>query len=387
MICLKAGRRRNVEKTSFISLVIWLIAIRVTPMFFSFPEFDAPSGRDSWLALLLSTIPAVFGAWVAWRLWALSPDRPLALAIEERAGRGLGRAVNVVYAAYLLLAATISLWELDEILVTTMFVRTPSLAVSGAMMAVIVMAVRVGIEPIARTAVILAGGGIVATALSTLVLLPEIRTEYLFPLSPIVVSDLVRSAVYHASLVDFLVVLPFLLPYVAVRSSHLPKLLFAPVIAHGIIACAMMLTIGVLSYPVLENENFEYLALVRQASLGNFLEQFDALVLTGWIVLGYLRISAFFLAALIAAAAVLGLKDYRPLSIPMGIVVLCLSLTVFHTYAARETYMTGGGLPLNLFFLYVLPLLLWLFLRIRGTKRTTTGARPADDPEGADLAG
>ena len=49
------------EKTSFISLVIWLIAIRVTPMFFSFPEFDAPSSRDSWLALLLSTIPAVFG--------------------------------------------------------------------------------------------------------------------------------------------------------------------------------------------------------------------------------------------------------------------------------------------------------------------------------------
>lgn len=375
------------EKCSFASLVTWLVAVRVTPMFYSFPEFDVPTSRISWIALLLSTIPTIFGAWVAWRLWSLSPDHAFPNVLEARLGRVTGRAVSALYAAFLLLVAATSLWELDEILVTTMFVRTPSIAVSGAMMVVVVLAIRVGVEPISRTSILLVAGGVVATALSTVVLLPEIRSEHILPISPISAGDLVRSAIYHASLADFLVVLPFLLPYASVRSGHLRNILMTPVIANGILASSMLLTIGVLSYPVLENENFEYLSLVRHAALGNFLERFDALVLTGWIVLGYLRISAFFLAALVAISAALGLKDYRPLSIPVGIIILVLSLKIFHTFAAREEYMTGGGLPLNLFFLYVLPLILWVLLRLRGEPSADSAASPTSGGEGADLAG
>lgn len=367
------------EKNSFFSLMTWMIAIRMTPMFYSFPEFDAPSGRASWIALLLSTIPVIFGVWVTLGLWRFAPDCTLADAIRARAGRLVSGIVNALYAAFMLLLATVSLWELDEILVTTMFVRTPSIAVSGAMGAVIVMAVRLGIEPIARTAVILVAGGVVATALSTFVLLPEIRAEYLFPITPLGGGDLLRSTVYHASLADFLVVLPFLFPYTAVQSGRVRNILMAPVISHVAIALAMILTIGVLSYPILENENFEYLALVRMASLGTFLERLDPLVLTGWIVLGYLRISAFFLGALIATSAVLGLKDYRPLTIPLGIIVVCLSLIIFPTFTAREVYMTGGGLPLNLFFLYILPSLLWIVLRVRGATSSAPDAQNATE--------
>ena len=81
------------------------------------------------------------------------------------------------------------------------------------MMLVIVLAVRLGIEAISRTAIILVAGGVVATATSTLILLPEVSTDYLFPIFPLDEGDLIRSAIFHASLADFLVVVPFLLPY------------------------------------------------------------------------------------------------------------------------------------------------------------------------------
>ena len=118
------------EKISLTSLIVWLISIRVTPMFFTFPEFDAPAGKSSWIALLLATLPAVLGLWVAVRLWRL--DRTAPSPTRSTPG-GTHRlvAVNSTFAAFLSLQAGLSLWELDEILVTTMFFRTPSAAVSA----------------------------------------------------------------------------------------------------------------------------------------------------------------------------------------------------------------------------------------------------------------
>src|SRR5690606_25566923 len=58
----------TMEKTSLLSLILWMIAVRVTPMFFSFPEFDASAGEASWIAVILSTIPVTLGVWVVLKL-------------------------------------------------------------------------------------------------------------------------------------------------------------------------------------------------------------------------------------------------------------------------------------------------------------------------------
>lgn len=353
----------TMEKTSLLSLILWMIAVRVTPMFFSFPEFDASAGEASWIAVILSTIPVTLGVWVVLKLWQVDPQRSIPELIRDRAGRVVGNAVNLMLAGYFMLAAAISLWELDDVLVTTIFTRTPSVAVSGAMALVVVIAVRQGIEVISRTAIFLVAGGMLSTGLLTLIWLPDVTLDFLLPLFPVDVGALISSTIYHASLVDVLLVFAFLLPFTEVKPENVRFLYASPWIAHSIIALAMLFCIGVLSFPVIDKENFEYLALVRQASLGTFLERFDPLILTGWTVLGYLRISALFLSALIALSTVLGLSDYRALTIPMGIILLCLSLIVFDTFPAREEYMTGGGMVLNLVFIYVLPLLLWLVLR------------------------
>lgn len=375
------------EKTSLLSLILWMIAVRVTPMFFSFPEFEAPAGEDSWIALLLSTIPVTMGIWVVLRLWRLDPNRTISEIIQNRAGRLVGGAINLALAGFFLLSAAISLWELDDVLVTTIFTRTPSVAVSGAMAIVVVIAVRQGIEVIARTAIFLVAGGMLTTGLLTFIWLPEMTLVHLLPLFPLDAGALISSTIYHASLVDVLLVFAFLLPFAKVKPENLRIIYVSPWIAHSLIALAMIFCIGVLSFPVVDRENFEYLALVRQASLGTFLERFDPLILTGWTVLAYLRISALFISALVALSTVLRLRDYRALTIPMGIVLLCLSLIVFDTFTAREQYMTGGGMIFNLIFIYVLPVLLWLSF---GRKSSPPGARQtmgSSDPSRNGISG
>lgn len=372
---------------SFKSFVIWMITTRVAPIFFSFPEFDAPAGEDSWIALLLSTIPVTLALGVVVALTRLAPGTPLSDMIQIGAGRFVGSVVNVFLAGYFLLEAAISLWELDEVLVTTVLVRSPSLAVSGIMVLVVIAAVRKGIEPIARTTVVLAGGGIFAVSFLSLLLLPEIRLDHLLPVLPIDGRAMLSSVIYHASLADLLLVVAFLLPYTMVRTSQLRFIYVTPLIANSIIAMAMLLVIAVLSFPVADSLNFEYLSLIRQASLGRFLERFDPLVLTGWIVLGYLRISAFLLCALIALASVFGLRDYRPLAIPLGIILLTLSLVVFDTFAARELYYSGGGLVLNLFVGYVLPLCLLLFFRTAKGRARQVAEETARPDRAGDIAG
>ena len=360
---------------SFQSFLIWMITMRVTPIFFSFPEFDAPAREDSWIALLLSTIPVTLALWTVVSLTKFSPGRTLSEMIEARTGKLLGSLINILLAGYFLLEAAISLWELDEVLVTTVLVRTPSVAVSGAMMIVVIAAVRLGIEPISRTAVILAGGGILAVGFLSLLLLPEIRINHVLPIFPIDPRRMLSSVIYHASLADLLIVVAYLIPYTTLRAPEHRLFYLTPAIANSIIAAAMLLVIAVLSFPLADNLNFEYLSLIREASLGRFLERFDPLVLTGWTVLAYLRVSALLLCALLSLATVFGLRDYRALSVPVGIILLTLSLVVFDTFPAREFYVTGGGLVLNLIVCYLLPLVLLLLYRAKGER-----AEPA--PEG-----
>lgn len=365
------------ERMSSQSLVVWLITMRVTPLFFSFPEFDAPAREDSWIAILLAVIPVTLALWVIVSVSRLFPGAPLSEAIEARAGKLVGSIVNLFLAGYFLLEAAMSLWELDEVLVTTVLVRTPPVAVSAAMAIVVTAAVRQGIEPIARTAIVLAAGGILGGGLLSLLLLPDVRLDRLLPVFPIDPGRILSSVIYHASLSDLLIVAAFLLPYTAVRPGELRLLYSTPAIAHGIIAAAMLLVIAVLSFPVADSLNFEYLSLIREVTLGRFLERFDPLVLTAWTVLAYLRVSAFMLCALISLSTVLGLRDYRPLSIPMGIILVTLSLVVFDTFAAREFYVTGGGLVLNLLVCYFLPLMLWLFFRATKGPGRPAAANPS----------
>jgi len=349
-----------VERMSFSSFIVWMITVRVTSMFFSFPEFDAPAGKDAWIAMLLSTIPVTLAMWPIVSLWRQSPGKTLAQVIEEKAGKAAGAVLNLFLALYFLIAAAISLWELDEVLVTTVLSRTPSVAVSGAMVVVVIVAVRQGIETISRTAVFLAGGGILAVGFLSLLLLPEVRTAHVLPIFPVDARHLATSVVYHASLADLLIVVAFLLPYTTLRPKEVRFFFATPLIANSIIAAAMVLIVAVLSFPLADSFNFEYLSLIREASLGRFLERFDPLVLTGWTVLGYLRISALLLCSLISLATVFGLSDYRPLSIPMGIILLTLALVVFDTFPEREFFVTGGGMVLNLIVCYLLPAAVWL---------------------------
>jgi spore germination protein KB len=64
---------------------------------------------------------------------------------------------------------------------------------------------------------------------------------------------------------------------------------------------------------------------IRMVSLANFLERLDAAMVAIWMLGGVVKVGVFYYAAVLGSAQWLGLKDYRPLVMPVGVILLGLA--------------------------------------------------------------
>lgn len=371
--------RSKDESISILQLSLWLVAVHLTPTFFFFPEFTNVADRDGWMAILLA-IPAIaVGVFLMLRVGSTASHLSVPEAIQVAAGPWLGRALNLAFAVYFLFYAAFSLWTLEELLTTVALPRTPPFAITATMMMIVLLGVRRGVENIARTVVPLVFGGVLSVSLIILLLLPDANLNNLRPFLAVGWSSIAWAALANAAQADFLPLTAALLPFVSAAKGRERQLLLVPLFANGVIALAFVMTVAVLTFPVAESLVFEFLGLVRYTAAAEFLERLDPLLLIGWVVLSFLRIAAYFIAALLSLRPVFKINDYRYLSVPLAVLSLVWAETLFGNTRERSEFAHGPVAALNLTFGYFLPaLLIALFTLSRRRLVPRSGAQPAN---------
>lgn len=369
------------ESISILQLTLWMVAVHLSPTFFFFPAFSSIAGQDGWMAVLLAIPLIAWGVFIILRLVSVAPHLSLPEAIQAAAGPVLGRALNLALAVYFLFHAAFALWTLEELLTTIALPRTPRLAITGTMMCIVLTGARRGIETIARTVGLLVFGGILSVSLIMLLLLPDAQLRNLTPFLAVGWPSLAWATFANVAHADFLPLAAAFLPFVSAAKGRERRLLLVPLIANGFISLAFAMTVAVLTFPVAENLVFEFLGLVRYIAAAEFLERLDPLLLIGWVVLGFLRIAAHFVAALLALRSVFRLNDYRFLSMPLAVLALVWSETLFSNTRERSEFSNSSLSACNLAFGYVLPaLLLALFMLNRHRLAPRGGGPPAKSP-------
>jgi spore germination protein KB len=168
----------------------------------------------------------------------------------------------------------------------------------------------------------------------------------------------------------FLVVIPFLVQ---------PKRAFLP-FALAIAGTALLTStvafrnIAVLGASEAGRVNFPSLVAVQLINLGDFLQRLDALVIFIWTFAGFLKLCLPYYFLALGLATLLKLKDYRPLVLPLGLVIAPFSLQLYVSFPQMLQFTRIWPfytLPITI----LLPALTLLVAALRGLHGRTAPGR------------
>lgn len=333
------------------------------------PAITVKSARqDAWLSIILATLVGLLIAWLVVSLSLRFPGKNLFEFTEEILGNVTGKIVGLLYIwLYFLYIGSTVVREFGVFLVTAMMPDTPIIVFCITMIAVAAYAVRNGLEVLCRFIQLF----IPATALMAIVFILSVKDMNLTRLLPFFDTGLVpivKGSVTPAMWLGEIVTLAMIIPYL-----NKPREAYR-VAALSILLIGFFLTASILESLLIFGPNmtghwiFPTFNAIRVVSIANFLERLESVVLMAWILGGIAKVGVFYYAAVLGSAQWLGLKDYRPLVLPVGVILVAFSILLHgENIVEMLHYISLVEVP---FFLIVfevgIPLLLLIVALVRG---------------------
>ncbi|PAB57764.1 hypothetical protein CCE28_18255 [Anaeromicrobium sediminis] len=119
-----------------------------------------------------------------------------------------------------------------------------------------------------------------------------------------------------------------------------------------------ILCVLVLGHDMTARNAFPSYALAKKVSLGNIIQRIEAIIAIIWFITIFYKMILHFYGAVLGLAQILNLKDYRPLALPLGMILVALSLVVFPDTVYSGIWNSTTWLPYVLTYGFFLPLLL-----------------------------
>lgn len=281
--------------------------------------------RDLWLSPIWASATGFLTVYVVYRLNQLYPEKTFIEYCGEIVGKLAGKAIGWVYLAFFLHITGIIIREYGEFMVGTFLNRTPISLVMGTMVLVCAFNVRGGLEVMGRSAQIFVPIVIVLFVCIVILLIPELEPGYMLPvLEHGLWPSFKGSLVLHGWFSEFMLI-AFLLPYVTDRKKGRSWALMS------VMAIMLTMVITNLASYFLFGEStskivYPVMVAARFVSIADFFEHMEALVMMIWVGGTFVKISVFFYAIVLGAAQLLKCSDYKPLTLPIGLLLLMISI-------------------------------------------------------------
>lgn len=367
-----------VEKAKITNLQLALLMFTtVVPTAVLFvPAVTARDARqDGWISLLV--VATAYGLFVVTVITALArrfPGRSLVEYSQEILGPWLGRAVGLAYFFFFLHPGSIVVREFGDFLATAFMPETPLIVFNITILGLAAWAVRHGLEVMCRVNQFIFPLFIASIGALLILVLPEMNLSNLQPVMAGGLKPIIKGALAPAGWRGEVALAAMFLPAVN-RPAEARKYLALAVVAMGVVlAWATVVTFATMG-PLTARLVFPMFEVARYISIAVFLERVEAAILTLWVTGLTVKIAVFYYAAVLAAAQVLGLKDYRPLVLPVGVILASWSVLVFDNIPEMVEWLGKIWPPYAYVFELGIPALLFLLavLRRKGGGTTRKG--------------
>ncbi|MCZ0754424.1 GerAB/ArcD/ProY family transporter [Anoxybacillus sp. J5B_2022] len=283
------------------------------------------ANQDMWISPIWASLTGFVTVYIAILLHNYYPQQTVIEYSEQIVGKFFGKIVGFIFLLFYLHTNGIIIREYGEFIVGNFFVRTPLIFVMGSMIFVCALAVRGGVEVIARLSEMIVPVVIIVIVFFIILLIPDMNITNMLPVMEKGIFPSIKGAIIPQSWFSEFFLIAFFLPYVADQENR-KKWAIMSVVA--VLFTLFLVNITVLFVLGNITARFVYpvMSAVRYVSIADFLEHLEAFVMAIWVAGAFLKISVFYYVFVLGTAQWLRLSDYRLLVFPSGFLLLVFAV-------------------------------------------------------------
>ncbi|WP_243357140.1 GerAB/ArcD/ProY family transporter [Bacillus litorisediminis] len=323
-----------------------------------FPSVIANYAKQhAWLVVILSIVIGLAIIWMFNKIAELFPHMNIAQINEKLFGKWLGKIVSLFMVWIAFIASAELLYYSGTFFRVNLLPETPIEILHIMTAILLVMAVRIGLETFSRAAEIF---WVIFIFLFFVLLfvIPESKFQNLQPvlengIKPLLFPTLILVSVSSLNAVFLLMIFPASVNKLqeAQRSFYIGQIIGGIIIF--IITILAILVIGAEATAKIPYPSY---VLAQKINVGDFVKRIEVIVATMWFIAVYFKLIFYFYACCTGLGQVLNLKSYRPIVLPMGMILTAFASMMFPNVVEQQqwdrqvllilSYIVGGFLPL-----------------------------------------
>lgn len=323
--------------------------------------------QDGWIAsvlgITLNLLSVLLYNWIGTRMNGLRFSQ----FIEQLLGKWIGRLLLLIVLSYVLLLAALLIRVVGGFMTTHIISDTPIEVIQLLFAFVAVIAVRMGVENLARTTEIFSPWVMLFLLSMFILLLPKLDLHNMQPILEAAPQKLTLATFYYFSLQEQVVLL-FLFPYVA-KSFKAAKALLVGTAIGGLLVCIVTLfSILVLGADVTGTMLYPSYTLAKMIDVGDFLQRIEAVLALLWLVMIFVKLTVCLYASCEIVSHVLGMSTIRTATFPVGIAAVVLSVSVYESAAEFVEFTPKTWSVFSFIFCIIIPVGIALISLMRPPK-------------------
>ncbi|MEA4894807.1 MAG: endospore germination permease [Oscillospiraceae bacterium] len=354
--------------------LIYLILSFMQSIVISINFVYSVSKRDTWIAVLTAFVIAIPIALIYTSIAGRYPGRNLVQINDEALGPYIGKLFSALYIWFLFELIIHYAYFFNSFWITYIMPETPRMAFVIMFVLVSAFAVRSGIETIARCSVIFSMIVLASVVFVVSLLLKDMKFNNFLPVLDLTPKEFIHSvhiilAIQFCDIVAFLMIFPSTKNNAGVRKPVLIALSLSTLL----LIVTVLVNTAVLGVRMINSTSVSF-AITREIDIGHILTRLDVLVALSLLATVFMKVSVFYYTTVLGLAQLLGLRSYKPLVVPVGVIVAAIST---HLYSSdmEQVYAANNIWPFNAaLFELVLPLITLIVIAIRGIFKNTGGA-------------
>ncbi|PKM73002.1 MAG: spore gernimation protein [Firmicutes bacterium HGW-Firmicutes-16] len=358
-----------ITNTQLIYLILSFLESMVISINFSY----GISKQDTWIAVLAAfviTIPIMLGYTAIAKSY---PGKNLIQINDEALGPYVGKLFSALYIWFLFELMIHYAYFFNSFWITYIMTETPRLVFVAIFILVSAFAVWSGIETIARCSVIFTIIVSITVVFVISLLLKDMKIVHFLPILDLTPKDFIQSVhiiltIQFCDLIAFLMIFPYTKNNKAIRKPMLLALCLSTLM----LLIVVLVNTAVMGVRITNTTSVSF-AITREIDIGNVLTRLDVLVALTLLATVFMKVSVFYYTTVLGLAQLLGLRSYKPLIVPIGLIAIAISANLYpsdmeQVYAGRNIW------PFNaMLFEIILPLITLITIALRNLFKDTGG--------------
>lgn len=287
--------------------------------------------QDAWICTILTPLFGLFFVWMYYYLASLYPNKSYVDIICSVFGKWCGSFISAAFVFICLLDVPQITWYVGNFIKTQSLINTPIYAVNTIIIIALVIGALYGIEAIARASEIFVYIVSFMFILSLMLVSPNAKFENLLPVLEKGITPALKGSVLLSSYNTWpLIVLNMIYPLNVSNIKNARKPLFIGYLwGSFIILMYNIMSILVLGSNIAANSAFPTYLLAKEINFGIVFTRMEAIISSSWIITLFFKALLYFYGGIIGISQLLGLKDYRKIVLPLGLISIVLSNIVY----------------------------------------------------------